>query len=225
MENKEIRLINLRELLKEANSASALAYAAGTSPAYLSQILSKKTKGSIGNRLARKLELATHRPRGWLDQLHDTGQTGAALSMAAIPILQIEKMLSVDCPKSYIQHTLRNQTEGGLSKHKRLFCIEIVGDAMSSVTHIATSICHGDLAIVDENENHTYGDIVLFEKDRSIKIRQLAQDGNERVLKPFNLQYPVISFTADIKVLGVVVELRRKVKTLQALGMGLGQTV
>jgi len=219
MENKEIRLINLRELLKEVPSASALAYAAGTSPAYISQILSKKTKGSIGNRLARRLELATNRPTGWLDQLHN-GHTGAALSLATIPILQAEKMLSAPCPKSYIQQEIMSQaSEIGRSKHERLFCIEIVGDAMSSVTDIATSICQGDIAVIDENQKHTSGDIILFEKEKTIKIRQIVQDGNEQLLKPFNQQYPVIPFTADVKVLGVVVELRRKIKALNAMAL------
>jgi len=216
MENKEIRLINLRKLLKEASSASALAYAAGTSPAYISQILSQKTKSSIGNRLARKLETATNRPRGWLDQLHND-HAGAALAMTPIPILQPEKMLAATCSKSYIQNELMNQTSAnGRSKHEKLFCIEITGDAMASVTDIATSICHGDMAIIDETQAHHCGDIILFEKEKTIKIRQVIEEGNEQLLKPFNQQYPVIPFSTDIKVLGVVVELRRKIKAMNS---------
>jgi SOS-response transcriptional repressor LexA len=213
MESKEIRLVNLRTLIKESRSASALAGACGTSSAYISQILSKKTKGNIGNGLARRLELATNKPRGWLDQLHETNYTDVTLSVVPIPIIQPEKMLSAECPKNYIQHTLQNHAaENGRSKHEGLFGIEVVGDAMSSITHISTSICHGDLAVIDENKNPAYGDILLFEKEKTIKVRQLIQDGNEKVLKPFNPQYPVIPFSANIKVLGVMVELRRKIK-------------
>lgn len=208
MENREIRLINLRELLKNAYSASALAKAVGTSPAYISQILSKKTKGNVGNRLARKLEIAANKPLGWLDQLHD-GQAATTLSANCIPLLQPEKILSSECAKGYI----RSELENNVSEQKRLFCIEITGDAMISMTDIATSICHGDIAIVDENQRHTLGDIVLFEKEKLIKVRQFTQDGNEQVLKPFNLQYPIIPFTSETKILGVVVELRRKIKT------------
>jgi SOS-response transcriptional repressor LexA len=210
MENKEIRLINLRQLLKEVRSASALAQAADTSPAYISQILSDKTKGNIGSRLARKLESATNKPKGWLDQLHNAHIEGA-LSLTYIPLLKSEEILAADCPKTYIQDELISSAS---PNHKNLFCIEMAGDSMVSITDIAASICHGDLAVVDKTQNYSYGDIILFKRNNALKVRKFIRDGDEQVLKAFNPQYSVIPFTADIHVLGVVIELRRKIKSL-----------
>lgn len=70
LDSKEIRRRNLIALISETGTAAALADAAQTSPAYLSQILSVKTKAHIGDALARKLETAARKPRGWMDTLH-----------------------------------------------------------------------------------------------------------------------------------------------------------
>lgn len=211
MENREIRLINLRKLLKEVVSASALAHAADTSPAYISQILSKKTKGSIGNKLARKLELAMNKPKGWLDQLHDDSET---LPVEHIPLIKHEELLSWNFSKGHTQNENVNKIAKDNFPKSGLFGMEVAGDAMVSITNINTSICNGGIAIVDKNKNYACGDIVLVRIKNFIKIRQLIKDGNEQVLKAFNLQYPVIPFTQDVKVLGVVVELRKKIRTV-----------
>lgn len=68
---REIRQKNLGLLLKEFDTAAALAKAADTDPAYISQIRSKKTKREIGDSLARRLEKAGKKERGWLDHSHD----------------------------------------------------------------------------------------------------------------------------------------------------------
>lgn len=68
MDVKEIRKINLRALLKKAKRID-FAEEVGTSPAYLSQILSKKTKAEIGDELARRIEARKSLPRGWMDTL------------------------------------------------------------------------------------------------------------------------------------------------------------
>lgn len=70
MEIKEIRRENLLVLLEEFGTATSLASAAGTDAAYISQIKSKKTKREIGDNLARRLEKAGGKTRGWMDQLH-----------------------------------------------------------------------------------------------------------------------------------------------------------
>ncbi len=79
MDIRAIRKANLNLLMKEAgNSRQAVARAAGTSPAYISQLRSFKTKAYVGHDLARRLEAAMGKPRGWMDQEH--ASDGAILS-------------------------------------------------------------------------------------------------------------------------------------------------
>lgn len=72
----EIRLVNLELLISEFKTAEAVANKANTNPVYLSQIRNRtpdsKTKRprEIGEPLARKLELACGKERGWMDHEH-----------------------------------------------------------------------------------------------------------------------------------------------------------
>jgi hypothetical protein len=68
---REIRLNNLLLLLKESGlSQSAFAVKAETSAAYISQIISIKTKRNMGDFVARNIELAFKKPKGWMDNQH-----------------------------------------------------------------------------------------------------------------------------------------------------------
>lgn len=68
---KEIRLRNLLLLIERSGmSKGALALKIETSPAYISQILSTKSKRSMGDFVARNIEIAFNMPKGWMDSLH-----------------------------------------------------------------------------------------------------------------------------------------------------------
>lgn len=74
MDTKEIRFKNLELLIREFGSAATVARKAGTSPAYISQILTrtltpKGEERGVGPTLARKLEEGCGKPRGWMDQI------------------------------------------------------------------------------------------------------------------------------------------------------------
>ncbi|HVV68940.1 MAG TPA: S24 family peptidase [Gammaproteobacteria bacterium] len=210
MENKEIRLINLHKLLKESKTAASLAYAANTSPAYISQILSKKAKGSVGHKLARKLELAAGKPKGWLDIMHDE-EAKPTVPIKQLPFVEPDKIHewysgntgTLNTMISTVSEENRVDTTG-------LFCSEMTGDAMMSPMNVAASICPGDIIIIDKNATPSFGDIVLIKIKQSVKVRQLLRDGDEQILKAFNPNYPIIQFTNRIKILGVVIEIRRK---------------
>jgi transcriptional regulator with XRE-family HTH domain len=70
MEIKEVRRENLRTLVHRAAGQSALARKMGTSPAYISQILSKKSRGEVGDVFARELEKAFDLEELWMDTDH-----------------------------------------------------------------------------------------------------------------------------------------------------------
>ncbi|GEM_PF-59128 len=69
MDINDIRRINLLALLK-GRTKRACAEIWGTSPSYISQVLSDKTPRQLGDEMARRIELAELLPRGWFDQIH-----------------------------------------------------------------------------------------------------------------------------------------------------------
>ena len=74
--SKELRIENLRALVREFRTADAVAQLAGTAPMYLSQILngaksSTGTPRGVGDALARKLESGCGKELGWLDRRHE----------------------------------------------------------------------------------------------------------------------------------------------------------
>lgn len=211
MESKEIRLINLRKLLKEAKTAAWLAKTANTSPAYISQILSHKSKGNIGDKLARKLERATGKPKGWLDSLHDEHSARSSLTQF-VPLLESQQIFKWFTGKEWPSIKMIRVIDHISSQGDNVFSIEVSGDDMVSSTSVAASICPGDIAIIDQDLQPDHGNIVVVNTSCSIKLRQLSLDGDEQVLKALNPQYPSLPFSKDSQILGVVFEIRRILK-------------
>lgn len=68
---KDIRVHNLLRLIETSKlSKGAFALKVGTAPAYISQILSAKSKRGMGDFVARNIEIAFEKPKGWMDTLH-----------------------------------------------------------------------------------------------------------------------------------------------------------
>ncbi len=89
MDIKRIRRANLLILL-QSFSRGQLAKVADTSPAYISQLKSTRTKAFVGHGLARRLEKACGKPAGWMDKAHNNDDIEAiarALSMADNKVL------------------------------------------------------------------------------------------------------------------------------------------
>lgn len=64
----DIRLANLAMLLERFPSKAEFARRIGTSPAYITHLMSKTTDANIGTRFARNCELALGLDVGWMDQ-------------------------------------------------------------------------------------------------------------------------------------------------------------
>ncbi|MCV6612420.1 MAG: hypothetical protein OIF55_16785 [Amphritea sp.] len=70
MNIKDIRLNNLELLIQTEGGRNVVAEKVDTSPVYISQIRSATNKRTCGDGLARRLELAFDKPRGWMDTPH-----------------------------------------------------------------------------------------------------------------------------------------------------------
>lgn len=88
--SKQLRIENLRTLVKEFKTAEAVARLAETAPMYLSQILngaksSTGTPRGIGDTLARKLEAGCGKEVGWMDRDHS--------NFTAMPMDDVQRLL------------------------------------------------------------------------------------------------------------------------------------
>ncbi|WP_051975390.1 hypothetical protein [Cupriavidus necator] len=88
MDIHEIRRAHLRELTRERGSKAKLAKLSESSPAYISQVLSETTKANVGDDLARRIERAYGKPRGWMDQIGtlEDRETAARVDVPPAPV-------------------------------------------------------------------------------------------------------------------------------------------
>lgn len=83
MDIKQIRRSNMLALIGGEKTKAAFARKVGTEPAYISQILSTKTKADIGDVVARAIEKAYGLDYGWMDHEHHTAAEKADQSIFA----------------------------------------------------------------------------------------------------------------------------------------------
>lgn len=69
MQNKQVRLANLRQLIKREGAVSQLALRLQISPIYIYRVLDGKF--NIGDSMAIKIEDAYGYPQGWMDAFHN----------------------------------------------------------------------------------------------------------------------------------------------------------
>lgn len=88
--NDEVRRLNLLLAIKRVRTAAKLAALAETAPAYLSQIKNRTpdsksgTPKTMGDDVARRIELAINEPSGWMDT-HHPAEWSAVLSDESQP--------------------------------------------------------------------------------------------------------------------------------------------
>lgn len=75
MDVRQIRRDNLRELVRRYGTQAALAERIGTSPAYISQLLSTRVRANVGHAMARQIEALLALAPGWMDVVHDMADT------------------------------------------------------------------------------------------------------------------------------------------------------
>lgn len=67
---RDTRLRNLQLAVQESGSQAALASLIDTDPSYISQLMKSWRGRGIGTTTARKIEVALHKPPGWMDTQH-----------------------------------------------------------------------------------------------------------------------------------------------------------
>lgn len=212
-----VRLANLRLLIAEAGSAEALARTTGTSGAYLSQIRSGTPYRSgrsrrMGDNLAAKLERATGKPLGWMDEPHPAGPApddadGAGASPAwssggGCPLI------SWVAAGDWTEAPELPEAEAHLNCPVRCgpdtFVLRVRGESMEP------EFREGDLIFVDpslEPRNGSYVVVRRGDGSGDATFKQLIEEDGRRYLKAANPNWPrpIVEADADATVCGVVV--------------------
>lgn len=221
---KDTRLANLQLLKKEAGTLTALAYTAGTSPAYLSQI-ANGVRG-LGDALARKLEAGCRKPLGWMDRDHDSPGSDAATfdenvrpanpALRPIPVIssvQAGALRDMETPYPVGSgYAIEYTDDDRLSRWA--FGLDVEGLSMMPMFQ------PGDRIIVDPELAPNPGDFVVARNgsDQATfkKYRPRGIDHNGEMifeLVPLNDDYPTLrSDTEHLVVIGVVTEFKKKLR-------------
>lgn len=233
MDVKQIRKANLYLLKKEVRSWAEVARRAGTDPAYISQIVSKKAVREVGDDLARKLETGFSKPHGWMDHDHSK-QTGSLFSAQQ----NTEQHGQYDNPSeaSPISTNIAPGPRikgrvpliswvqaGNWTEAVDVFQPEDAEDwVISAFNHSDTAFAlrvkgismepefrEGEIIIVDPVRCADPGKFVVAKKTNSNEttFKQLIQEGTEFYLKALNPTWPepIIRMDEEWQISGVVI--------------------
>lgn len=212
LDSKEIRRLNLRLLIAEQGTAAALADKAQTSAAYISQILSPKTKAFVGDALARKLESATKKQHGWMDTLHyEISEAGAGGTRQSIGEYTDEARVSgalilvagsvEQGPEGYLAETAHsaNSDDGYiefLSKDREAYAFRIRGNSMRP------RLKGGEFIVMEPNVEAQSGDDVVVQRAdgrRMVKELLYIRDGEVALGSIDNGSRPITMSLVEIE--------------------------
>ncbi len=211
MDAKQIRKANLATLIFREGKAAAVAEKVGTAAAYLSQILSAKTKAQVGDDLARRIETAYGLPRGWMDVIHEEGTESVERKIeqenvipgpdirGKVPLIswvqagdfaEVVDLLHPGEAFEWIETTVQQRAH--------TFALRVQNDSMEP------DFPAGTILIVEPELDAHAGDYVIAKNgDEEATFKQLVRDGGDWYLKPLNPRYPLKPF-AGCHVVGVV---------------------
>lgn len=213
MDIRTIRRENLAALVRSRGGNKALADAINTDPAYISQLLSTRTRADMGHSLARRIETALDLPFGWMDQPHDASEQRIAETpskyrgstrVRLFPLIswvqagdwtEIGETLPSDETTEWLPCAARCGP--------RTFVLRVQGQSMEP------RFVEGDLIFVDPDAEARHGSFVVVRLDdaQQATFKQLVIEGVRRFLRPLNDRWPdpIIEINGNATICGVVV--------------------
>jgi SOS-response transcriptional repressor LexA len=216
---EEIRLANLEVLLRDFPK-SDLARRMGKHPNYLSQVHTSKPDAKrkvrpIGSDLARNLETATKKERGWMDNIHVRETTGDQAPtevhsrqvrlLTAVQAGGIEGMTSLD----WDGRSDAEYVNAPPSASDSAFALRVHGDSMVSAAG-GLSFPAESIIVVDPNIRAMpgYPVVVKLKDAKEVVFKIYEFDGHQYFLKPLNPRYPIVPLPADARIIGVVISVQ-----------------
>lgn len=215
--SSDIRLANLRELIKKAGGPADAARKLDMDDSQLSQVAGKHPSRNIGTSLARRIEKAFRKPEGWLDMPHAQLALQERADRNVAPARDLQRTVPLI---SWVQAGDWNNlvdtfqpgdaerwiaTYAKVSQHA--FALRVVGDSMTNPSG-TPSFPEGTIIIVDPERAAAPGKFVVVRQnvDTETTFKQLVRDAGRHFLKPLNPRYPLLEMLSDAVVAGVVVQ-------------------
>ncbi|MDH5528135.1 MAG: S24 family peptidase [Nitrospirota bacterium] len=231
MDAKTIRRHNLTILISEAGGQKKLAGRTGVNPAYLSQILSRKTLRTMGDDVARRLERGMSKPHGWMDVMHEYGYSFSASASGvggAVAAREVDDVraryggagFSGPPPIAARVPLISWVAAGRWGEVASSFQPEDASAWVDTTKRIGPTAfalrVHGDsmepkcpegsIIVVDPDREAVNGSLVVvrLDEDDAATFKKLVVEGGRRYLAPLNPRYPVLEINGPATICGVV---------------------
>lgn len=224
MENKSIRKTNLNNLLKrhlenDGNTKAGFAELLGISASQFSQLLGENSVRNIGDKMARKIEVALKLPNAWLDSIHeDQPRIDANVSnpidhkpTARYPVLsKVQAGAWVEACEPYTIKDVDMWLESDAHTQGDAFWLQVEGDSMTAP--MGLSIPAGTYVLFDTGREAVNGSLVVAKltDENEATFKKLIIDGSQKYLKGLNPQWPMVPVNGNCKVLGVAIETKMR---------------
>lgn len=214
MDVRTIRRANLAALVRAHGGNKPLADAIGTDAAYISQLLSNKTKADMGHMLARRIEKALDLEPGWMDQPHTAGPPSRVaeeppqyLSGARMRLHPLISWVQAGDWSDAFEHLTANDAEEwypcAVRCGPRTFVLRVQGQSMEP------RFTDGELIFVDPDAEARHGSFVVVRLDdtQQATFKQLIIENGRRFLRPLNDRWPepIIQINGNATLCGVVI--------------------
>lgn len=203
MDAKQVRLVNLKCLIKEAGTAVSLARQAGTDAAYISQLVKGVASQAgkprtVGDDLARRLEKAMEKPYGWLDRMHHDGAPSAMLQVefSQVPLLSWSTDVESDAAPQVIAY-ISAPVPAGLDT----FALKIEDERM------LPEFSPGEVVVVDRQLDAELGKFVVVDREgeNHLSFGKLSKINDQLYLQPLSEKYSARAVSEGDVVCGVVI--------------------
>jgi SOS-response transcriptional repressor LexA len=228
MENKEIRRANMLAMAEELGGLQALSDRTKVDAKYLSQVKNRWQGRGMGDEVARRIEIALEKPRGWMDALrYQAKQRGDApmFSRQGGANYDIGPEIKGKVPLiSWVQagswsSAVDNLHPGDAEEwvettvpiHQHTYALRVRGDSMTNPAG-DPSFPDGAIIVVEPNaigEAETMlGQYVIVKRtaEDEATFKQLVKDAGRYFLKPLNPRYPMLELNQEDAFCGVVRE-------------------
>ena len=227
MDIHEIRRHNARLLASHLGTLSAFAERIGKAQTYVSRFLGKRPTREIGPNMAKEIEAAFGKEKGWLDVIQNSVDSNHKASvdqpkkiesnvspLSARQGISLVPLISWVQAGAFCENTdilTHDQSEELLpcpvSIGRHGYALTVQGDSMTSPYPGVKSYPEGCVIYVDPDGDITNGCSVVAHIDGTdqVTFKTYVEDAGEKFLKPINPQYKTIDITEHTQICGVVV--------------------
>lgn len=214
---KDIRRENTRALARAIGGISALAKLLGKAQSQISRLIGRTPTKNIGDKLAAEIEIAFHKPYGWLDREHpgitlplEEYEAVSEVKLETVPLItwqdalewckRIERYAGARFP-----HAEKRIPAFGAVSHGA-YALTIEDESMVASQGLVPLFPLGSIIIVEPNDVPKHGDYVVAALKEATKavLRQWVVKETACVLQPLNTRYPTIDSDESTLVCGVV---------------------